>query len=91
MLKRQQFKDSKSEETEPRISKRQQVGVQDTEEGLSLDEYEGEGKDVEYVPLPFVAPPPLQKESNHPIDMGEGTRNLNHLVWIPKIGLSYNC
>ncbi len=91
LLKRQQFEDSKSEETEPRVSKRQRMSVHDDEEGLSLDEYEGEGEDVGYVPLPFVAPPSPRKESNRPIDMGEGIRSLNHLVCIPKIGLSYNC
>ncbi len=91
MFKRQQFEDSKSEETEPRISKRQRVNVYDDKEGLSLDEYEGEGEDIGYIPLLFVALPPPRKKSNRPIDMGEGTRSLNHLVCIPKIGLSYNC
>ncbi len=67
--------------------------MHDNEEGQSLDEYEGEGdeEDVGYVALPFVAlPPPPRKESNRPTDMGDGTRSLNHLVCIPKIGLSYN-
>ncbi len=96
MLKRQRFKDSESEEREPRVSKRQCLGVHDDEEGQSLDEYEeegeGEGEDVRYVPLPFVAPPPPpRKESNRLTDMGEGIKSLNHLVCIPKIGLSYNC
>ncbi len=76
---------------EPRVSKRQCVGVYDDEEGLSLDKYEGEGEDVGYVPLPFVALPPPRKESNRPTDMGKGTRSLNYLVYILKIGLSYNC
>ncbi len=94
VLKRQQFEDSESEEREPRISKCQRLGVHDDEEGQSLDEYEGEGEgeDVGYVPLPFVTPPsPPRKESNRLTDMGERTRSLNHLVCIPKIGLSYNC
>ncbi len=90
VLKCQRFEDSKSKEIEPRVSKRQHVGVHDNEERLSLDEYEGEGEDVRYVPLPFVAPPSPRKESNRPIDIGKGTRSLNHLVCIPKIGLSYN-
>ncbi len=93
MLKRQRFEDSESEEKESRVSKRQRLGVHDNEEGQSLDEYEseGEGEDVGYVPLPFVAPPPPpRKESNRPTDMDEEIRSLNHLVCIPKIGLSYN-
>ncbi len=73
VLKRQRFEDNKSEETEPRVSKRQRVGMHDDEKGLSLDKYEDEGEDVGYVPLPFVAPPPPRKESNRPIDMREGT------------------
>ncbi len=67
------------------------MSVYNDEEELSLDEYEDEGEDVGYVPLPFVAPPPPQKESNRPIDIGKETRSLNYLVYIPKIGLSYNC
>ncbi len=69
------------------------MGVHDNEEGQSLDEYEvkGEGEDIRYILLPFVALSPPQKKSNRLIDMGEGTKSLNHLVYIPKIGLSYNC
>ncbi len=93
VLKRQRFEDSKSEETEPRVSKRQRIGMHDDEEGQSLDQYKGEGEreDIRYVPLPFVTLPPPQKESNCPTDMGEGIKSLNHLVYIPKISLSYNC
>ncbi len=59
VLKRQQFEDSESEEREPKVSKRQRLGVYNDEERQSLDEYEGEGEgeDVGYVLLPFVAPP----------------------------------
>ncbi len=89
MLKRQQFEDSKSEETEPRVSKCQHVGIHDDEEEQSLDKYEGEKEDVRYVPLPFIAPPPPQKESNRPTDMGERTRSLNHLIYIPLNYLVY--
>ncbi len=94
MLKCQRFEDGESEKRKPRASKRQRLGVHDDEEGQSLDKYkgEGEGEDVGYVPLPFVAPPlPLRKKSNRLTDMGEGTRSLNYLVCIPKIGLPYNC
>ncbi len=91
VLKRQQFQYSKSEETEPRVSKRQRVGVHNNEEGLSLDEYEDEKEDIRYVSLPFVTFLPPRKESNRPTDMGEEIRSLNHLVCISKIGLSYNC
>ncbi len=86
VLKRQRFEDSGSDVTEPRGSKRQRLDARDDEEGEDLDEFESEGEreDIGYVPLPFVAPP--QKESNRPTDMGEGTKSLNHLVCIPKIG-----
>ncbi len=56
MLKRQWFEDSKSEKTEPWVSKRQRIGVHNNEKGLSLDKYEDEGRNVRYVPLLFVAP-----------------------------------
>ncbi len=45
------------------------------------------GEGVGYIPFPFVAPPPLlRKESNRLTDLSEGTKSLNHLVCIPKIG-----
>ncbi len=70
---------------EPRVLKRQRLDARDDEEGDGLDEFEGEGEgeDIGYVPLPFVAPP--RNGSNRPTDIGEGTRRLNHLVCIPKI------
>ncbi len=84
LLKRQQFEDSGSDETEPRGSKCQRLDVHDNEKGEGLDEFEGEREDIGYVPLLFVAPP--QKESNCPTNMGKETRSLNHLVYISKIG-----
>ncbi len=91
VLKRQRFEDSKSEETEPKVPKHQRMGMHNDKERLSLDKYKDERKNVKYVPLPFVAPSPPRKESNRPTDMGKQTKNLNHLVCIPKIGLSDNC
>ena len=93
MFKHQQFKDSESEEKKPKVSKHQCMSVDNNKKGQSLDEYEGEDKeeDVGYVLLPYIAPPLPQKESNRSTDMGKGTRSLNHLVYIPKIGLLYNC
>ncbi len=86
VLKRQRFENSRSNMTEPRGSKRQRLDVRDDEEGEGLDEFESEGEkeDIGYILLPFVAPP--QKESNRPTDIDEGTRSLNHLVCISKIG-----
>ena len=86
VLKRQQFKDNASDEIELRGSKYQQLDSCDNEKEEGLDKFEGqsEGEDIRYVPFPFVAPP--QKESNHPTDMSERTRSLNHLLCIPKIG-----
>lgn len=86
MLKRQQFEDGGSDKIEPRDSKYQRWDVRNDEEGESLDEFEGEGEedDIGYVSLPFVTLP--WKKSNRLTDMGEGTKNLNHLVCISKIG-----
>ncbi len=57
-------------------------------EGLDKFKSEGEGKDIGYIPFPFVALP--QKESNRLTDMDEKIMSLNHLICIPKIGYSYN-
>ncbi len=59
VLKRQWFKDSGSDVTEPRGSKRQRLDVCDDEEGEGLDEFESEGEreHIGYIPLFFVAPP----------------------------------
>ena len=67
--------------------------MDDYKQGQNLDKYkdENKGKDIGYVPLPFITLPPPQQESNHPTDMDKGTRSLNHLLCIRIIGLSYNC
>ena len=85
MLKRQQFKDSGSDKMEPRDSKYQQLDLRDDKEEESLDKFEieGERNGIGYVFFLFVTPP--QKKLNRPIDMGKGTKSLNHLVCIPKI------
>ena len=86
VLKRQQFKDGGSDEMDPRGSKCQRLDLRDNEEEEGLDKFESEGKEknIGYVPLSFIALP--QKESNRLTDMGKGTRSLNHLVCILKIG-----
>ena len=86
VLKRQQFKDNESDKMEPSGSKRQQLDLRDDEEEESLNEFndKDKGEGIGYVPLLFVTPP--QKESNRPTDMDKGTRSLNNLVCIPKIG-----
>lgn len=58
VLKRQRFEDNKSEKSELKVSKCQCASEHDNKEEQSLDKYEGEckGKDIEYVPLPFIAP-----------------------------------
>ncbi len=89
VLEREQFENSVSKKTKPRVSKCQCMGMHDDEKGQSLDKYDGkgEGKDIRYVPFPFIAPLSLpQKESNRPTDISKGIRSLNHLVYIPKIG-----
>lgn len=88
VFKRQQFKESKIEEKEPKVSKRKCLDVYDNKKKKSLDKYEGksEGKDRGYVLFLFVAPlSPLQEESNRSTNIIKGTKNLNHLVCIPKI------
>ncbi len=62
ILKHQRFKDSGSDKTELRGSKYQQLDTCHNEEGESLNKFEdeGEGEDIGYVPLPFIAL--LQKE-----------------------------
>lgn len=59
-----------------------------------LDKYEdkGEGHGNRYISFPLVPllfPP--QKVSNHLTNKSKETKNLNHLVYIPKIGQLYNC
>lgn len=88
VLKRQQFEDSKSKEIELRISKYQYMGMYNNKKGQSLDKYEGESeeKNVRYILLLFITFAPLRKELNRPISMSVGTRSLNNLVYVPKIG-----
>ncbi len=71
---------------EPKVSKHQQLDLYNNEEGKSLDKFEDEGEEenIGYISLPFFAPP--QKKSNCPTNIGERTRSLNYLVYIPKIG-----
>ena len=86
LLKRQRFKESGSDETEPKESKRQRLYECDNEESNSLDKDEGEIEFARYVSLPFIPLPPLlQKVSNRLSDLGEKTRSLYHLLCIPKI------
>lgn len=54
MLKRQQFKDSGSDETESRGSKRQCLDKRDSKEGNGLDENEGEIEGARYIFPPFI-------------------------------------
>ena len=86
LLKRLWFEESGSNKTEPKESKRQRLDENDNEEGNSLDKDKDEIESVIYVPPPFVSLSLfLQKVSNHPSTLGEGTRSLNHLVCISKI------
>lgn len=72
-LKRQQFKGSKTDITELRTSKCLGIDLYDIEEG--------QGSDGRHDPFSLHLP----KELNRPIDLGKGTRNLNHLLCIPKL------
>ena len=69
------------------------MGIDDNEEGQSLDKFkdEDERKNIGYVPFPFVTFPCSQKKSNRPTNICKRTKRLNHFVCIPKIGLLYNC
>ena len=94
VLKRQQFGDSGSDETELRRSKRQRLDERDNKEENNLDNEEGNGLDEDeceiesgrYVPPPFVPLPPLSRNmSNRPSDLGEGIKSLKHIICIPKV------
>ena len=86
LLKRQRFKKTESDETEPKGSKRQHLDERNDKEGNSLDKDEGEIKGARYVLSPFVPLSPLpQKVSNRPSDLDKGKRSLNYLEYIPKI------
>ncbi len=58
VLKHQRFEDNGIDKTEPRDSIRWRLDLHDDEEGEGLDEFEveDEGKDIRYIPFPFVAP-----------------------------------
>lgn len=53
------------------------MNAHDNKKRKSLDKYQGKGD--KYISLFSL----LQKESNRPIDLGEGIKSLNHLVCIP--------
>lgn len=91
MLQHQQFEDSESNKTQLRSSKYQQLYIRNDEEGESLDKFESEdrGKNIGYVLFFLIAL--SQKKLNRPTDIIKRTKNLNYLVYIPKISLSYNC
>ena len=63
----------------------------DNKERESLDKFEGKskGEDIGYVFFSFIAL--SKKELNSLTNMGKKIKSLNHLVYIPKIGWSYNC
>ena len=86
VFKHQRFEDNGSNKIELRGSKHQRLDLRDDEEEEGLDKFEGksEGEDIGYVLFLFIAP--LQKESNCVTNIGKGTKSLNHLVYIPKIG-----
>lgn len=91
MFKRWKFEDIRSDEIEPKDSKRQQLDTHGDKEEKDLDKFESEGEaeDKGYISLFFVAF--FRKKSNRPTDMGEETRSLNYLISIPKICQSYKC
>ena len=55
------------------------MDTHDNEKGQSLDKYQAKGG--RYVLFPLLP----QKESNRPTNLGEETRSLTHLVYIPKL------
>ena len=86
LLKRQQYKDSRSDETKLKGSKRQRLDERDNEEGNGLDKHKNEIKGARYILSPFV---PLfllsQKVSNRPSNLSKVIKSLNCLVCISKI------
>ena len=85
MLQRQRFENNRSDETEPRVWKRQRLDERDNEEKNGLDEDEGEIEGAKYVSSPFIPLLLPQKMSNRPSNLGKGTKSLNHLIYVPKI------
>lgn len=86
ILKRQQFKDSRSDKTEPRGSKYQRLDKRDNKEENGLDEDEGKIKSAKYVSPPFIFLSLLfQKVSNCLSNLGKRIRSLNYLIYIPKV------
>lgn len=89
ILKCQQFESSRSNKIESKSWKYQCLDIRDNEEEQGLDKYKGkdEGKDIEYIPLLFIALfLLLQKESNCLTNMSKIIKNPNHLVYILKMG-----
>lgn len=69
-FKRQRFDDSKSEETILILYKYQYFDEYNNEE-------ENDSDNNKYVPFtPIILPLFLQKESNHPLDLGKGINSL---------------
>lgn len=86
MVKHQQLKDDESNEIESRVSKHYySIDMCDNEEWQVLDGFQGENN--VYVSLLFIAPHlSPRKDLNQPIDLTQGSKNLNQLICIPKIG-----
>lgn len=74
MLERQQFKDSGSDVTESKISKRRHVNPNDNEKEQDLGEYDN--KDDRYSFFFLFS----QKVSNRLTNLGKEIKSLNHLV-----------
>lgn len=86
MLKRQRFKDSKSDKIALKVEKCQRLNEYNNKEGQGLDKYDGEGEGDRYIFFAFITLIPLfQKELNRLSDLSKRPRSLNHLVCIPKI------
>lgn len=73
-LKRQRFKDSGSDELEPKSLKRQHLDARDNKGGKGLNKFgsKDEREDIGDIPLLFVAS--LQKESNRLTDINKEQR-----------------
>ena len=80
MLKHQQFKNTKSDKTEPKGSKRWQLDLRDNKERKSLNKFKDKGdrKNIGYILFLFIISP--QKKSNCLTNMGKRIKSLNYLI-----------
>lgn len=59
------------------------MNIYEKKEGQGLDKYKGKGKSNGYISLLFLS---VQKGSNRLTYLNNRPKNLNYLIYIPKMG-----